>query len=436
MKKLYIKVYFIIITLLAVSVIPTTASAHSYFWWERPRRAIVTKDTTIYKVKLRFPRYRSYAVKSHVLKRGAVITTHHMASYDWSVEKPGYTHNSHFIWVMDRASSPTWITPYSKYWVVWRKPMSQHQYIPKHSHVTIYTKPGGKKSFNLTSHSHTILYARTKEKIKSGALYYYVTNKSKKIKGWIWHGYLKRYPGEKILTESINTANLSESAYAVKNKTAVLYNVINGSKKARIQKLAQHLLIASKTTQTYKNGDFLFVTDSKNKFSGWVAAKSVESDYTLIFKYANWKPFHTADDASSNYLEPPYHQPTTARSNTYLRIGENVLAQKYDDNQVYMIKRRNGQLGFYDPQTTDNMVAGYIFGKHNAFIHEENYQITKSKTPMYDNYNDINDTVSNYNLLGYIPSNTKVYLISIDSSKYELVSYNDILVEIPTSSVQ
>lgn len=173
------------------SAVPLVASAHDYSWWAKPRKVIVTKPVTIDKVKVGYPLYKSHVVKESSLKRGDIITVNHMASYDWSVQKKGYAHNSYYFWMLNYIFKPTWITPYSRTWVNWNQPMTKHAYVRKTSKAYVYAQPGKQKVHYLKNYPKTTWYTSRHAKIASGAIYYYVTSGNGKAHGWIWRGNLK-----------------------------------------------------------------------------------------------------------------------------------------------------------------------------------------------------------------------------------------------------
>ena len=169
-------------------------NTHSRAWWSSPRKAIVTKTTMIYKIRNHKSEKSNYIVKESELRRGDVITANHTENYDWSVKKPGYAHNSRYFWVMDRSSKANWITPYSKYWTVYNKVLSVDKQLVRKSSkdAWIFDNPGKKKMHNLKKFKSSYVWTATRsQKVRGGAIYYYVTNSNHSLSGWVWRGYLK-----------------------------------------------------------------------------------------------------------------------------------------------------------------------------------------------------------------------------------------------------
>ncbi|KRO14213.1 hypothetical protein IV64_GL001697 [Lactiplantibacillus xiangfangensis] len=172
-------------------------NTHSRKWWSSPRKAIVTKSTIIYKIRNHKSSKNNYIVKRSRLKRGTVITVQHTSNYDWSVKKAGYAHNSRYFWVMDRSSKANWITPYSKYWTVYNDSLSVDKQLVRKSakNAWIYNNPGKKKRYNLKNFKSSYVWTATRsQKVRSGAIYYYVTNSNHSLRGWVWRGHLKNDP--------------------------------------------------------------------------------------------------------------------------------------------------------------------------------------------------------------------------------------------------
>lgn len=166
--------------------IPTSTS-HGYSWWAKPRKVIVTKDTRIRKIKVQYPHYKNYSVKTAILKRGTVITTNHAVSYDWIIQKKGYAHNSHYFWVMNGSSKPNWITPYSGYWPVSNKSVqSSYLYTRKNAKsVWLYSEPGKRKVHNLKNYPHTDWTIERRMKVKNGQTYNYIVSNNYASAGWV-----------------------------------------------------------------------------------------------------------------------------------------------------------------------------------------------------------------------------------------------------------
>lgn len=85
-----------------------TASAHSFFYWERPHWVTVRKTTYIAKIYNAYPRYKSYMVKKYKVYPGHHLKVHHAASYDWMVESGVFNSNSYYTYAVERGSGTSW----------------------------------------------------------------------------------------------------------------------------------------------------------------------------------------------------------------------------------------------------------------------------------------------------------------------------------------
>lgn len=67
---------------------------HGYIWWsKKPRKVRVTRDHKIYEIQAVLPRYKSYEIRSKILKKGSTIKIVHGWSYLWLVYGHGLAHN-------------------------------------------------------------------------------------------------------------------------------------------------------------------------------------------------------------------------------------------------------------------------------------------------------------------------------------------------------
>lgn len=203
-----------------VSATSIKASAHSFYWWEKTRKVMVTKTTRIYKIKVRYPLYRSYSIKTSTLRPGSIIKTHHMASYDWSIEKNGYAHNARYFWVMNTSSKANWMKPYADILKDWDEkgttPRMPYQRINSKNHY-ITKSVGGKKIANLRNYPKTTWYPYQEyivgEKYHHRLRYVKVHSGNHKIIGWILSNNLK-------LKKHTTFSNL----YGKSNATNKMYN--------------------------------------------------------------------------------------------------------------------------------------------------------------------------------------------------------------------
>ena len=80
------------------------------------------------------------------------------------------------------------------YRTVSRKSVTKKAYHKKRARGAIYNQAHTKKVASLKTYPHTTWYV-TKHAVmthgKSKGTYYYVANRGKSLKGWLWHGYLK-----------------------------------------------------------------------------------------------------------------------------------------------------------------------------------------------------------------------------------------------------
>lgn len=95
---------------IAFGAIKQTTSAHSFTWWSHPRTVVVTKKTRIYKIKPRYPLYKSRCIKKSWLKKGSKLKINHVASYTWIIHKKGYV--DHF----NKPLGQFWTANRSKGW--------------------------------------------------------------------------------------------------------------------------------------------------------------------------------------------------------------------------------------------------------------------------------------------------------------------------------
>ncbi|TGD20228.1 D-alanyl-D-alanine carboxypeptidase family protein [Levilactobacillus suantsaiihabitans] len=100
---------------------------------------------------------------------------------------------------------PTSLAEAAAYHTVSTKKIKKTAYHKKHSQGAIYNKKHTKKVSNLTTHPHTTWYATKQATLKHGkskGIYLYVQNSKHSVKGWIWHGYLKRGKAPFVLTKA------------------------------------------------------------------------------------------------------------------------------------------------------------------------------------------------------------------------------------------
>lgn len=87
------------------------APAHSYSWWTlRPRKVRVTKRHRIYEIQAVIPRYKSYEIRSKVLKKDSIVRINHGWSYLWIVKGKGLKSN------YSKGDGRFWTTNGSKGW--------------------------------------------------------------------------------------------------------------------------------------------------------------------------------------------------------------------------------------------------------------------------------------------------------------------------------
>lgn len=124
MKKKFLYGVLVIFSLIfSLKFTTNTVSAHSFYWWEKPRKVIVINDHTIYQIKKRYPLYRSYRVKKKTLHPGDVVTIHHAASYTWIVNHSGWANGygnnrSSKFW---ETGGKNWYELYNQKYFYWDK---------------------------------------------------------------------------------------------------------------------------------------------------------------------------------------------------------------------------------------------------------------------------------------------------------------------------
>ncbi|WP_204122197.1 MULTISPECIES: D-alanyl-D-alanine carboxypeptidase family protein [Levilactobacillus] len=93
----------------------------------------------------------------------------------------------------------------SAYKTVSTKTIKKTAYHKKHAKGAIYNKAHTRKVSNLTTHPHTTWYATKQATLKHGkstGVYFYVKNSKNSVKGWVWHGYLKKGKAPFVLTKA------------------------------------------------------------------------------------------------------------------------------------------------------------------------------------------------------------------------------------------
>lgn len=93
----------------------------------------------------------------------------------------------------------------ASYHTVSTKKIKKTAYHKKSRKGAIFNKKHTKKVSSLTAHPHTTWYATKQATLKHGKTtdkYFYVQNKKKSVKGWIWHGYLKKGKAPFVLTKA------------------------------------------------------------------------------------------------------------------------------------------------------------------------------------------------------------------------------------------
>lgn len=73
--------------------------------------------------------------------------------------------------------------------------IAKHAYHRKGQHGVVYNRAHTKRIVSLRAYPHTTWYATQKATLRHGhakGVYLYVANASRSVKGWVWHGYLKR----------------------------------------------------------------------------------------------------------------------------------------------------------------------------------------------------------------------------------------------------
>ena len=118
-KSIIITLTIIVSILLIPFYSVKRVSAHSFTWWaKKPRTVVLTRSRYIYEIQGTIPRYKNHLIIKKKLRAGTVIKIHHVASYDWIVNKKGlangyYTSYGKFWVITD--SKTDWKDPYSKY---------------------------------------------------------------------------------------------------------------------------------------------------------------------------------------------------------------------------------------------------------------------------------------------------------------------------------
>ena len=99
-KKFFVFAIFTGVALVLFIVAGVTASAHSFYYWERPHWVTVTRPVKIVKIKRVYPLAYSYEVKSTWVYRGHHLKVHHAVSFNWMVESGKFNSNSYYTYAV------------------------------------------------------------------------------------------------------------------------------------------------------------------------------------------------------------------------------------------------------------------------------------------------------------------------------------------------
>lgn len=102
----------------------------------------------------------------------------------------------------------------ASYHTVTTQSVKKTAYHKKSSKGAIFNKKHTRKVVNLKSHPHTTWYVTQHATLKHGktkGIYYYVKNGKGNIKGWIWHGYLKKGKAPFTLSKAKAAVAMDES---------------------------------------------------------------------------------------------------------------------------------------------------------------------------------------------------------------------------------
>lgn len=171
----------------------TTVHAQSIYsagnpFWRHSHWVTITKSVNVYKVRNVIPRYKSYAVASYTLKRGAHYKLDHWGiDYSWVLQSGKFNSGSKYTYPVIGVRGHNWF-------IFGKKTLDPHKinkqsdedgedvYLSTTSKTSVYTAPYSKKSFSVKAGTtlSVLGYATTNNKVKWCRI-----QTSNKKSGWV-----------------------------------------------------------------------------------------------------------------------------------------------------------------------------------------------------------------------------------------------------------
>lgn len=235
--------------------------------------------------------------------------------------------------------------------------MTKAAYHKKSTAGAIYNKAHNRKLATMKGYPNTTWYVTQKATLKHGnskGIYYYVANKSGAVKGWIWHGYLKKgkapfglkyaknaiamdyTTGEAVWSKKANTARPIASVSKLMTLYLVLQKVGSGSGSwSDVVDTSSKGLIAM--GQSASCGGFLFKSGHKYTVQDLYYAALLDSSNNAAIALGKW----------------------VAGSNAKFIQQMNAQAKSWDLNKASFVSASG-------LENSDLKAFGYAYGSANA----------------------------------------------------------------------
>ncbi|WP_395322882.1 D-alanyl-D-alanine carboxypeptidase family protein [Levilactobacillus parabrevis] len=243
------------------------------------------------------------------------------------------------------------------YKTVSTKSIKKTAYHKKSAKGAIFNKRRTRKVINLTAHPHTTWYATKQATLKHGktkGIYFYVRNSKSSVKGWIWHGYLKKGKAPFTLTK----ARAAVAMDAKTGKVVWAKHANTARPIASVSKLMTLYLTLKKIDGKSRNWNHKIKITSRGLVSMSRSAAYGGFHFKLNHKYTVRQLYYAAFLDSSNNSAIALGQWVGGSNGKFIR-KMNAQAKAWKMGQAHFVSASG-------LENSDLRQYGYAYGKANA----------------------------------------------------------------------